>query len=148
MHAAALPIAHYFASNHAAGLGAITSTWTDWSIEMITQALRSGDIERVLNRVGYSHGRHEDQAQRVRDFGKIVRGTNFLTPRRAGLYRLKAKPYVIVEVALGEGLDGGPMIGVTVADCAKQENCYDLSGAVFSLEELTAKFADLERGFS
>lgn len=114
----------------------------------MTHILRSGDIEHTLNGAGYSHGSHEAQAQRVRDFGKIVRGTNFLTPRRAGLYRLKAKPYAIVEVSLGEAMDGGPLIGVTVADCAKQENCYSLSGAVFSLEELITKFAELERFFT
>jgi len=112
--------------------------------------LFSGDIERALNDVGYSHGRHEGQAQRVRDFGKVVTGTNFMTPRRAGLYRLKAKPYVIVEVALGDGLGRDPdtIIGVTVADCAKRENCFDHSGAVFTVGELQEKFAELERAFA
>jgi len=110
----------------------------------------SGDVEQALNAIGYSHGRHEDQAQRVRDFSKVVTGTNFMTPRRAGLYRLKAKPYVIVEIALGDGLfrDSGTMIGVTVADCAKGENCHDLNGALSTLEELQEKFAELERAFA
>lgn len=109
--------------------------------------LRSGDVERAMNLAGYSHGRHEDQAQRVRDFRKIVRGNNFMTPRVAGMYRLKAKPYAIVEISLGEFM-GRDMIGLTVVDCAKGENCFDHNACVNTLDEMTAEIAKLETAFS
>jgi hypothetical protein len=112
--------------------------------------IRSGDVERAMNEIGYSHGRHEDQAQRVRDFRQIVTGRNFMTPRVAGLYRLKNKPYVIVEISLGDGLldRSNTMIGITVVDRAKWENCYDLSTCVDSLDAMKSTIASLERHFS
>lgn len=105
-------------------------------------------IETAMNAIGYSHGRHEDQQQRVRDFGKICRGNNFMTPKRLGLYRLKAKPYVIVEVSTGDPFLGNEMIGLTAVDCATQENLYDDSTVVNSPDELAEFFAKLERKFS
>lgn len=104
-------------------------------------------IESAMNAIGYSHGRHEDQYQRARDFGKIIKGTNFMTPRRLGLYRLKAKPYIIVEVSTGDPFMGNEMIGLTVADCATQENLHDDSKCVNSTDELADYFAKLERKF-
>lgn len=117
---------------------------------MTETILRSGDVERAMNAIGYSHGRHEDQANRARDFGKIVKGVNLITPRRAGLYRLKAKPYVIVEISLGDPIfrGDGSLIGCTVADCATGENLYDKSRAVHSLDEMQDFMRELERDFS
>lgn len=109
--------------------------------------LRSHDIETEMNARGYSHGRHADQAQRVSDFRKIVRGANFMTPRTAGMYRLRAKPYVIVEISLGEFMSRD-MIGITVVDCAKGENCFDLSTCVNTLDELMLEIAKLEKAFA
>lgn len=104
-------------------------------------------IETAMNAIGYSHGRHEDQRQRARDFGKIVKGRNFMTPRRLGLYRLKAKSYVIVEVSTGDPFLGNEMIGLTAVDCATQENLYDDSTCINSTDELAGYFAKLERKF-
>lgn len=104
-------------------------------------------IESAMNAVGYSHGRHEDQQQRAQDFRKVVGGNNFMTPKRLGLYRLKAKPYVIVEISTGEPFLGNEMIGLTVVDCATQENLYDDSACVNSPDELAEYFAKLERKF-
>ena len=109
--------------------------------------IRAHEIETAMNAIGYSHGRHEDQRQRASDFGKVVKGSNFMTPRRLGLYRLKAKPYVIVEVTTGEPFLGSEMIGLTVADCATQESLYDHSTVVNSPDELAEFFAKLERVF-
>jgi hypothetical protein len=114
---------------------------------MERKMLASHHIETAMNALGYSHGRHEDQAQRVRDFGKVVKGNNFMTPRRLGLYRLKSKPYVIVEITTGEFL-GKDLIGVTVADCATGENCFDENACLHSVDELPAIIAKLEVKFA
>jgi len=116
----------------------------------LTMTIRSGDVERAMNAIGYSHGRHKDQQGRINGFRKIVKGSNFCTPRVAGLYRLKAKPYVIVEVSLGDGIfnQEDTMIGFTVVDTAKAENCHDLSDCVHSLDEMQDKFRSLEKHFS
>lgn len=106
------------------------------------------EIETAMNALGYSHGRHEDQQQRVRDFRKVCGGDNFMTPRRLGFYRLKAKPYVIVEISTGEPFLGREMIGLTAVDCATQERLYDDSTCINSPAELADYFAKLERKFS
>jgi hypothetical protein len=104
-------------------------------------------IETAMNKLGYSHGRPEDQAQRARDFRKVLGGTNFMTPRRLGLYRLKSKPYVIVEVSTGDPFLGTEMIGLTAVDCATQQQLPDDSRCVNSSDELAEYFAELERKF-
>ena len=109
--------------------------------------LNRHEVARALTLAGYSAGIGEAQAQRQRDFGNVVRGSNFITPHTVGHYRLKAKPYVIIEVALGEFM-GSDMIGLTVADCAKRENCYDHNGSVNTLDEMVAHLAKLESAFS
>jgi hypothetical protein len=108
-----------------------------------TMTLRSGDVEQAMNAIGYSHGRHEDQLQRVRDFEKVVKGRNFITERRAGMYRLKAKPYVILEVSLGEFM-GDDLIGLTLVDSSQRSSPDDLNGCVHSLDELQARVRELE----
>lgn len=107
----------------------------------------SHQIERAMAAIGYLHGSEQDQHQRGRDFCKICGGVNFMTPKHLGFYRLKAKPYVIVEISTGDPFLGNEMIGLTAVDCATQERLYDDSTCINSTDELADYFARIERKF-
>jgi hypothetical protein len=104
-------------------------------------------IQTAMTAAGYSFGEGSAQEQRRRDFRAYVGGANFLTPEIAGIYRLKAKPYVLVEVSTGEFMNK-PLIGCTVVDRAAGCRMDEAGGCVESLEALAEKFAELERLFS
>lgn len=109
--------------------------------------IHRSQVETAMHVLGYLHGRQADQDQRARDFRKIVKGQNCMTPALGGFYRLKAKPYVIVEISIGEFM-GAPMIGATVVDCAAGESLHDESTSMRSLDELRGFFDKLERKFA
>lgn len=106
------------------------------------------ETQATMAALGYDSGIGEAQSQRARDFRKVCGGNNFMTPQGLGFYRLKAKPYVIVEISTGEPFLGHEMIGLTAVDCATQERLFDDSTCINSLDELAEYFTKLERKFS
>ena len=106
-------------------------------------------IQSALRGVGYDLGYGEAHEQRRRDFRKVVKGQNLLTRYLAGIYRLKAKPYVLVEVTYDpSSVFGNALIGLTVVDTALGTNEHDKSRAVSSLHDLVETMAALEREYA
>jgi hypothetical protein len=113
---------------------------------MLSERIRASSLVTALGHAGYLFSREQDQHQRRRDFSRIVKGRNFMTPALVGFFRLKAKPYVIVEVSMGEFV-GDDLIGVTVVDCAQRVNEHDLSRCVHSADELVDAMRKLEEHY-
>jgi hypothetical protein len=106
-------------------------------------------IQSALRGFGYDYGSAEAQEQRRRDFKTVVKGQNLLTRYLAGVYRLKAKPYVLVEVTYDpSSVFGKALIGLTVVDMALRTHEHDKSRAVHSLYELVQEMANLEGLYS
>lgn len=68
----------------------------------------------------------------TRDFNKIVKGKNIMTPH---IHLHKYVGDYVVEIAKGTGLSGEEIIGVTVISMGEQEHKHDLSKMFYSLKE-------------